>query len=216
MGSKTSKEGSALNPEVVDALYREAYAAGTIDADMYHTSQREVMRQQDAMVGFGACMFSAWMACVYGRTTGMQAAEEAAARRFDAQQQVLDKTSKDLALKMEENRSLITIRQEQDVIIAQQRDELQRAALQRSAMRHSLNALQRRCGSVRRQMRNLESSLSAIQRQMYVGMAGAGLVLFAVVWVTRPLSKDRWPSLPVTASVATEEVIAAPVPVIVA
>ncbi|KAG5501169.1 hypothetical protein JIQ42_06167 [Leishmania sp. Namibia] len=191
MGSKSSRVGTALTPEAMEALYREAYAAGTIDADMYHTSEREVMRQQDAMTGIGACMFSAWVAYVYGRTTGVQAAEDAASLRFDAQQRMLDKASKDLALKREENRSLITIRQEQDVVIAQQRDELKRAAQQRRAMQHSVNALRRRNASVQRQMRSLKSTLTAVQLQMYVSMAGAGLVVLTVAWATRSLRSER-------------------------
>ncbi|CBZ27152.1 conserved hypothetical protein [Leishmania mexicana MHOM/GT/2001/U1103] len=215
MGGKASKAGTALTPEAVDALYREAYAAGAADADMYHTSQREVMRQQDAMAGIGACMLSAWVAYVYGRTTGVQAAEEAAALRLDAQQQMLDRTSKDLAQRVEENRSLITVRQEQGVMIAQQRDELQRAAQQRRGMQRSMNALRQRNASVQRQMRSLKSSLSAIQLQMYVGMAGAALVLLAVVWSTRPLRKGHWSFLPVPASVGEERAIAASAPVAV-
>ncbi|CBZ34215.1 hypothetical protein, conserved [Leishmania donovani] len=213
MGGKASKVETALTPEAVDALYREAYAAGAVDADMYHTSKREVMQQQDAMAGIGACMFSAWVAYVYGRTTGVQAAEDAAALRLDAQQQMLDKTSKDLALKLEENRSLITVRQEQDVMIAHQRDELQRAAQQRRAMQRSMNALRRRNASVQRQMRSLKSSLSAIQLQMYAGMAGAALVLVAVVWSTRPLRNGHWSFLPVVASLGEERVIGASAPV---
>ncbi|KAG5478606.1 hypothetical protein LSCM1_06009 [Leishmania martiniquensis] len=200
MGGKTSKVVAALTPEGVEELYREGYAAGTIDADLYHTSEREVMRQQDAVAGIGACMFSAWVAYVYGRTTGVQAAEDAASLRFDAQQRILDETRKDLALKLEENRSLLTIRQEQDVVIAQQRDELKRAAQQRRAMLQSVNALRRRNTSVRRQMRSLKSSFTALQLQVYVGMAGAGLLLLAVVWSTQQLRSGRWQRPPIAAT----------------
>ncbi|GET88659.1 hypothetical protein, conserved [Leishmania tarentolae] len=212
MGGKTSKVETVHTPEALDALYREAYVAGAVDADMYHTSEREVMRQQDAMAGIGVCILSAWMAYVYGCTTGARAAEDEAALRFDAQKQMLDKINKDLTLKVEENRSLLSIRQEQDVMIAQQRDELQRAAQQRRAAQRSLNALRRRHASVQRQMRSLTSSLSAIQLQMYVGMAGAALVLLAVVWSTRPLRTGRWSSPLVGSSLGEEGTIAPSVP----
>ncbi|KAG5504333.1 hypothetical protein JKF63_04778 [Porcisia hertigi] len=212
MGGRSSKERSgtvlqtpALTPEAVDTLCREAYAAGVSDSDMYHTSRREVIRQEDMMAGIGACLLSGWVAYVYGRTTGVRMAEDAATLRFDVQQGLLDKASKELALKMEENHSLIAVRQEQDIVIAKQRDELQRAAQQRRAMQQAINAFRRRNASVQRQLRGLESSLVALQRQIFVSMAGAGLTLLGVIWATRPLRKGLEPYPPVAAaSVAVE------------
>jgi hypothetical protein len=181
----------ALSPEAVEEMCKEAYAAGIEDADVYGTAQREAMLRQNAAVGVAACMLSAWLAFVYGRTNGTRLAEEAAALRFNAQQQMLDKVNSDLVAVAEENKTLTLVRKEQQMIIAQQRNELQKAARQRRAMQQSLQSLKLRNASVRKQLRGLTTSLHAIQRQMYVGMAGAGVLLLAVVWGTRPLRQGR-------------------------
>lgn len=195
LGSSKSQSGlppgatPAISPEAVDALCREAYTAGASDADIYNTSQREAMQRQDAMMGGAACLLSAWLAYVYGRARGTGAAEEAAAYRYNAQQTLLEKVNTDLVAVAEENKTLLTIRQDQEVVIAQQRRELQTAARERQAMQQAVHALKRRNASVRRQLRGLTASLHTIQRQMYVGMAGAGVLLLAVVWSTRPLRR---------------------------
>ncbi|KAK7198358.1 hypothetical protein NESM_000794900 [Novymonas esmeraldas] len=212
MGSAKSKVATSpaeppLTAASVDALCREAYAAGATDADVYHTSQREVMQQQSLMVGIGACMSSAWVAYVYGRATGTRTAGDAAALRIDAQQLVLDKASKDLATVMEENRTLDSVRHEQEVMITQQRGELERAAQQRRALQQSLAVLRRRNASVQRQLRRLKTSLAAVQRQLYVGAAGTGVLLLAVAWGTRPRrAEPSPPPPPAPVAVASEAV----------
>ncbi|KPA84141.1 hypothetical protein ABB37_02220 [Leptomonas pyrrhocoris] len=181
----------ALSPETVEQLCEEAYTAGVTDADVYHTAQREAIQRQDAGVGMAACLLSAWLAYLCGRASGTRVVEEAADLRFGAQQRTLDKVNSDLAAVREENKGLMSIRQEQQMIIAQQRSELQRAAQQRKAMQLSVQMLKRRNVSVRRQLRGLTNSINAIQRQMLVGMVGAGVLLLAVVWRTRPLRRGR-------------------------
>lgn len=211
MGGNSSKPAAPPGPppplsaEAVEALCRDAYAAGTSDADMYYASEREVLRRQGAIAGAGTCLLSAWMAYVYGRTVGTRAADDAASLRLDAQRQVLDKTSKDLALALEENRSLATMRQEQDVALAVQREELARAAQQRRAMQHSMQTLSRRNARVQRRMRRLEASLAGLQRQVLVGAAGVGLALLVGMLATRRL-RHRAPPPP---AVLQESVVAA-------
>lgn len=181
----------AVTAAVVEEMCKEAYEAGVGDADVYHTAQREAMQRQDAALGVGACLMAGWLAFVYGRSHGVRMAEEAAGLRLDAQQALLDKVNSDLVAIAEEKRSLLTVKEEQQVIIAQQRSELQRAARQRKTMQQSMQALKRRNASVRKQLRGLTTSLNSIQRQMYAGMVGAGVLLLAVVWGTRPLRRGR-------------------------
>ncbi|KAL7697853.1 hypothetical protein N2W54_006866 [Lotmaria passim] len=179
-----------LSAEAVEEMCKEAYAAGVGDADVYHTAQREAMQRQEAVFGAGGCLLSAWLAFVYGRARGTRFAEEAAATRFDAQQAMLEQVNRELVATTEENKSLTSIRQEQQTVIAQQREELQRAARERKVLQQSVQSLRRRNASVQRQLRGLSLSLSAIQRQVYAGLIGAGVLLLAVVWSTRPLRQS--------------------------
>ncbi|KPI85484.1 hypothetical protein ABL78_5444 [Leptomonas seymouri] len=175
-----------LSPEAVERMCTEAYTAGISDADVHHMAQREALMRQGAELVVVACLMSAWLAYLYGRASGIRFAEEVAAPRFDAQKQLLDRVSGDLVSTVEENKSLVSAQQEQLAIIARQRNELRRAALQRKAMLQSVQLLRRRNASVRKQLRGLTSSLHAIQRQMYAGMVGAGVIALVVVWRTCP------------------------------